>query len=77
MRQWVVRLLISCGLVALVAGFYFGAILAGVPYQDATPEQEASFSFYSNLGFGLLCLGAGLLVLGLIGFIAQCWGTSD
>jgi len=65
---WVV---LSSGFVALLVGFLWGALFAGVPYQDATPEQNASFSFHSNVAFGLMVLGVCLLVLGVSGFISR------
>lgn len=71
MRKSTLRVLVSLGFVAVIAGFLWGALLAGVPYQDGTPEQDASFSFHANVAFGVMCLGFSVLVVGLAGFMLQ------
>ena len=65
------RLLVVGGLALGVVGFLWGGMFAGVPYQDATAEQEASFAFHANVAFSLMGLGLGLLSCGLVGRILR------
>lgn len=51
------------GLAAGVAGFLWGALLAGVPYQDATPEQAARFAFHAQGSLWLMGLGVAVFLV--------------
>lgn len=70
MKRWVPWALASavCGVgsVTTAAGFLYLALYVGVPYQDATPEQEAEQMAHDRVGTAVILAG---LPVGLIGFI--------
>jgi hypothetical protein len=62
--------LVLTGCALLVGGFLWFAIFAGIPYQDASPEQAAAYKFHNDNSFRMQL--AGLLLLAVV----SVWGVS-
>lgn len=64
------------GLAALIGGFCYDVIFAGIPYQDPTPEIEQRYEFHSQAAFYLEMAGALILAIGcllwLAGLVCTC-----
>jgi cytochrome bd-type quinol oxidase subunit 2 len=60
------RLVFGSSLAALVLGFMWGALFAGVPYPDGTPEQNARFAFHANAATVLMAIGIVLFIIGMV-----------
>ena len=68
MTNWPLWKFVLGGLAVAIVGFIWGALMAGVPYQEPTIEQRASYAFHSNGAFGLMCVGGTLMLLGMAGY---------
>ena len=55
------------GLLIVITGIIYGAVFAGIPYQDPTPEMQASWNFHN--GVAKLMFRTGCITL-IIGFLA-------
>ncbi|MCX7747744.1 MAG: hypothetical protein N2645_12785 [Clostridia bacterium] len=60
--------IIILGVVLILLGFIYEGILAGIPYQDPTPELLQKYMHYVNIGqtfykFAFPMLLAGLLII--------------
>ncbi len=68
-------LLAVAGLTAVVAGLAYDILLAGIPYQDPTPELAARYAFHSRVAAGIeaagLAVALGGLVLGIVRRLGQ------
>jgi hypothetical protein len=49
----------------LAAGFLYDLFLAGIPYQDPTPEMTASYDRHSAIATVIYCCGALVLLAGI------------
>ena len=50
--------LILAGIIILVIGFYYSAIKAGIPYQDAPIELQKQYEINYNIGNVLTKIGS-------------------
>ena len=65
------RLLVVFGAAFFLVGLVWGAFFAGVPDQDPTPSQQASFALHANGSFGLICLVLLAASLGLAAIVLR------
>jgi hypothetical protein len=82
LRIKVIISIIALGFVVIVAGFFYGGMFVGVPYQDPTPEQAASQNFHDSVasyifmsGFGIFVLGVVLSIIRFLSSIARYFGS--
>ncbi len=69
-RFWPI-ILSGVGLLALVCGFLYDALFAGIPFQDPTPEMSARYAFHAQIA-GVICwAGIASLVLGGLGIVIR------
>ena len=54
------------GLLLIVAGVVYDMLFAGIPYQDPTPQMQASWDFHHDVAGMIYGAGALVFVLGLI-----------
>ena len=66
-RSWII-----VGFLLLASAAAYDTFFAGIPYQDPTPEQQASYERHQNVakvlgfsGLGLFWMGLGAGMLGL------------
>jgi hypothetical protein len=63
------------GLAALIGGFCYDVIFAGIPYQDPTPELERQYELHCQVASYLEMAGALILAIGcllwLAGFVCK------
>ena len=61
------------GIAIIIAGFIYDACFAGIPYQDPTPELQASWEFNRSVAETFYSVGGIVLLLGLLAapFIAR------
>jgi len=71
MTKLPLRAIVLSGVAATMVGFLWGALLAGVPYQDPTPEQRSSYAFHSNGSFGLMSAGVAISLFGINGYAVR------
>ena len=64
------RFVLLLGIVLLIMGFIFEMILAGIPYQDPTPELTQKYMNYVFVAHILYKVGIPIVLLGLITIIA-------
>ena len=62
----------AVGICLMLGGLIWGGLFAGVPYQDPTPEMQATWDMHVMVAEGLLATGAAMLVLG--GIVALAAG---
>ena len=51
-------LAVALGILTIAAGVLYGAVLVGVPYQDATPELAAFVKFHMAASTTVVAIGA-------------------
>jgi hypothetical protein len=66
LRTKVIILIIALGFVVIVAGFFYGAIFVGVPYQDPSPELLARQNFNDSVASYIYMSGFGMIILGVV-----------
>jgi hypothetical protein len=66
LRTKVIILIIALGFVVIVAGFFYGGIFVGVPYQDPSPELLARQNFHDSVAGYIYMSGFGMIVLGVV-----------
>ena len=54
------------GIVLVLTGFIYDAFLAGIPYQDPTPELQTNWEFHRSVAEMLYSVGGVVLLLGLL-----------
>lgn len=59
-------LLALAGLAAVAGGLVYDLLLAGIPYQDPTPEMAARYAFHSRVAAGIEAAGLALVLAGLV-----------
>lgn len=68
------------GLAAVVGGFYYDVMFAGIPYQDPTPELHEQYELHSGIAFYLEATGGLILAVGCLLWVAAffCkWGCKS
>lgn len=60
----------SAGIAAILAGFLYDVLFAGIPYQDPPPDIAADYARHSALASGIRLAGTALLSAGAIAAIA-------
>lgn len=63
-RAWP-RVVVSSGVLLLVAGFVYDVIFAGIPYQDPTPELAAGYARHAGIAAAIRWVGLGFVLAGL------------
>jgi hypothetical protein len=58
-------MLLAAGPILLAAGFLYDLFLAGIPYQDPTPEMTASYDRHSTIATVIYWCGALILLAGI------------
>lgn len=73
MRRWlrwlVPAVVMALGMAVAFAGFAYDLMLAGIPYQDPTPELEAQYRFHSGVASAIEYIGVTVLAAGLAGIL--------
>jgi hypothetical protein len=59
-------LAIGAGLCLLIGGFIYDIFLAGIPYQDPTPEMSAGYARHSLIASATRWIGVGAFLVGVI-----------
>jgi hypothetical protein len=57
--------------VAILFGFVYGLIFAGISYQDPTLEMPASYDFHLRVSNIILLIGFGPLLIGFVSVVAK------
>jgi hypothetical protein len=57
------------GAVLAILGFLYDLSFAGIPYQDPSPEVEATWSFHSGIANRIIFVGV------LLFFVGCVWGA--
>ncbi len=61
--------LLVAGLIAVIAGFVYDVLFAGIPYQDPPPGIAADYARHSEVASGIRRAGAALLSAGVLALI--------
>lgn len=69
--KWLPGALLLLGGVALLAGFVYDVLFAGIPYQDPTAELAARYAFHSGVAATIRATGGVLLGAGMLTLIVQ------
>jgi len=69
-RVWP-RVVVSTGVLLLVAGFIYDVIFAGIPYQDPTPELAAAYARHAGIAAMIRWVGLGVAVAGASGSVGR------
>ncbi len=56
--------MILVGFILLVGSIVYGLFYAGIPYQDPTATQQASWNFHSTISQIIWTVGLAMIVLG-------------
>jgi len=67
-------ILIAAGLCLLLVGFIYDVMLAGIPYQDPTPEMSAHYTRHSRIASAIYWCGFGACLFGALAGISR-WGV--
>ncbi|MDM7992748.1 MAG: hypothetical protein QUS11_05490 [Candidatus Fermentibacter sp.] len=62
--------LLAAGLIAVIAGFVYDVLFAGIPYQDPPPGIAAEYARHSSTASGIRWAGAALLSAGVLTLIS-------
>jgi hypothetical protein len=66
MKRFWPLILIATGLILLLGGFAYDLNLAGIPYQDPTPEMSERFNRHKNIASVIYLCGVGALLVGVL-----------
>jgi len=69
-RAWP-RVVVSTGVLLLVAGFVYDVIFAGIPYQDPTPELAAVYARHAGIAAAIRWVGLGVAAAGAVGGVGR------
>jgi len=72
-RAWP-SVVVSTGLLLLVAGFVYDVVFAGIPYPDPTPEMAAAYARQAGVAATIRWVGLGLALAGTVGGAARRHG---
>ena len=67
-RTWLFRTLVlgALGLALLLAGFVYGVVMVGVPYQDPTPEMARREAFHLDVSGWGMAIGGCIVLLSIV-----------
>ncbi|MEP1444408.1 MAG: hypothetical protein ABJK39_15485 [Hyphomicrobiales bacterium] len=57
---------IAAGAILVVSGFAYDLLFAGLPYQDPSPEIQASWIFHKGVAESIMVAGVTVLGIGCI-----------
>lgn len=57
-------ILITLGVIVILAGFTYNILYAGIPYQDPTPALEENYNFHSKISTVICLTGLGIFFIG-------------
>ena len=60
---------VVAGFINIVIGVFYLVVVAGIPYQDPTPEMQINYAANMRVGDILFLIGAFLCIIGIIGKI--------
>ena len=60
------------GLAAIVGGFFYDVLFAGIPYPDPTPALQHRYDFHSAVAAFIETAGVFMVLSGCIIWIAGC-----
>ncbi len=56
----------ACGLGLIITGFAYDVLFAGIPYQDPTPELQATWEFHKGVADLFYRTGGLVFLVGLV-----------
>ena len=59
---------IFLGIVIFIAGFIYDSLLAGIPYQDPTPEMQSRWDLHSSIAEYIYISGSVIFLAGVLAF---------
>ena len=59
------------GFVMMIVALFYGVVFAGIPYQDPTPELQASYAYHSVFSGYTFYFGLSAMILGFVLFLAK------
>lgn len=62
---------VSTGLLLLVAGFVYDVMFAGIPYQDPTSELAAAYARHAAIAAAIRSIGLGVVAVGATGSVGR------
>lgn len=65
MMHRIPRLLVVAGIALFVSGFAYDVRFAGIPYQDPSPQMQASYTFHARIASAIQRVGVAALLGGL------------
>lgn len=68
--KYILLAIIAAGIVMLAVGIYYSVIVAGLPYQDPTPEMLEKWNMAHRTGTLWQCIGAATALIGAVGLTA-------
>lgn len=72
-QSWLRRSLLlgAFGLALLMAGFAYGVVMVGVPYQDPTPEMARREAFHLDVSGWGMAIGGCIVLLSVVAALAE------
>ena len=77
MKQRIPFLLIAAGIALLLGGFVYDILFAGIPYQDPTPQMQASYNFHARVASVIRWIGVGVILFGATASVARLRKTNS
>ena len=71
MKQITPLRLIGAGLFLVFAAFLYGVRLAGIPYQDPTPEMSARYDHHARVAGAICQVGLGVILAGALAGVVR------
>lgn len=64
--RWVApAVMIALGAAIVVAGFVYDVFFAGIPFQDPTPELQASYTYHAGVALAIEVTGVIVALAGI------------
>lgn len=65
--RWVVpAAMIVLGAAIMITGFFYDVLFAGIPFQDPTPELQASYRYHAAVASVIEVTGAMVALAGIV-----------
>ncbi|MEZ6108451.1 MAG: hypothetical protein R3B96_20720 [Pirellulaceae bacterium] len=69
--KWLIPLAgLVVGVAVVLGGFVYDLLLAGIPYPDPTPAQQADWVFHGYVAMMIELLGLSIFLVSLIGLFS-------